>query len=295
MNTTKKEVKVGLIGVGLNTYWNQFEGLLSRLTDYQRMIKERMSGLQATVIDGGMVDSPEKAARTAEVLKSEDIEILFIFISTYALSSTILPIAQRIKIPVILLNIQPVAAINYDYINGLGDRGKMTGEWLAHCQACSTPEFACVFNRAGIKYDILTGYLEEPYVWNEIENWIDAVRAVQGMRNNRMGILGHYYCGMLDVYTDPSDRPAHQDSGYPAQHTTRSRHKLRLYQRIRRPWKNDRRMAGSLPSLFHSGICLRIQPCRHQIRHPDRLPRRTIRMERNRKLDRCGKGRTRDA
>ena len=177
MNTTKKEVKVGLIGVGLNTYWNQFEGLLSRLTDYQRMIKERMSGLQATVIDGGMVDSPEKAARTAEVLKSEDIEILFIFISTYALSSTILPIAQRIKIPVILLNIQPVAAINYDYINGLGDRGKMTGEWLAHCQACSTPEFACVFNRAGIKYDILTGYLEEPYVWNEIENWIDAVRA----------------------------------------------------------------------------------------------------------------------
>ena len=52
MNTTKKEVKVGLIGVGLNTYWNQFEGLLSRLTDYQRMIKERMSGLQATVIDG---------------------------------------------------------------------------------------------------------------------------------------------------------------------------------------------------------------------------------------------------
>ena len=86
-----------------------------------------MSGLQATVIDGGMVDSPEKAAQTAEVLKSEDIEILFIFISTYALSSTILPIAQRIKIPVILLNIQPVAAINYDYINGLGDRGKMTG------------------------------------------------------------------------------------------------------------------------------------------------------------------------
>lgn len=177
MNTTKKEVKVGLIGVGLNTYWNQFEGLLSRLTDYQRMIKERMSGLQATVIDGGIVDSPEKATRTAEVLKSEDIEILFIFISTYALSSTILPIAQRIKIPVILLNIQPVATINYNYINGLGDRGKMTGEWLAHCQACSTPEFACVFNRAGIKYDILTGYLEEPYVWNEIKNWIDAARA----------------------------------------------------------------------------------------------------------------------
>lgn len=26
MNTTKKEVKVGLIGVGLNTYWNNSKG-----------------------------------------------------------------------------------------------------------------------------------------------------------------------------------------------------------------------------------------------------------------------------
>lgn len=202
MNTTKKNVRVGLVGVGLNTYWDQFEGLLPRLLDYQEEINRRMSGLQATVVDGGMVDSPEKAVQAAEVLKGEGIEILFIFISTYALSSTVLPIAQRIKVPVLLLNIQPVAAIDYDYINGLGDRGKMTGEWLAHCQACSTPEFACVFNRAGIRYDIITGYLQEPAVWDEIGNWIDAARTVQGMRNNRMGILGHYYCGMLDVYTD---------------------------------------------------------------------------------------------
>lgn len=202
MNTTKKNVRVGLVGVGLNTYWDQFEGLLPRLQDYQEEINRRMSGLQATVVDGGMVDSPEKAVQAAEALKGEGIEILFIFISTYALSSTVLPIAQRTKVPVLLLNIQPVAAIDYDYINGLGDRGKMTGEWLAHCQACSTPEFACVFNRAGIRYDIITGYLQEPAVWDEIGNWIDAARTVQGMRNNRMGILGHYYCGMLDVYTD---------------------------------------------------------------------------------------------
>lgn len=202
MNTTKKNVRVGLVGVGLNTYWDQFEGLLPRLLDYQEEINRRMSGLQATVVDGGMVDTPEKAIQAAEALKGEGIEILFIFISTYALSSTVLPIAQRIKVPVLLLNIQPVAAIDYDYINGLGDRGKMTGEWLAHCQACSTPEFACVFNRAGIRYDIITGYLQEPAVWDEIGNWIDAARTVQGMRNNRMGILGHYYCGMLDVYTD---------------------------------------------------------------------------------------------
>ena len=39
-------------------------------------------------------------------------------------------------------------------LNGMSDRGEMTGEWLANCQACSLPEFCSVFNRAGTKYDV---------------------------------------------------------------------------------------------------------------------------------------------
>ena len=195
-------VKVGLIGVGLETYWGQFEGLLPRLLSYQAYIEQRMKGCCAEVIDAGMVDSSWKAKQAAEQMEQQHIEILFVFISTYALSSTILPIAQRCKVPVIILNIQPVAAIDYAYINGLNDRGKMTGEWLAHCQACSVPEFSAVLNRAEIPYDIVTGYLKEDKVWTEINAWIDAARAVKGMRENRLGILGHYYGGMLDVYTD---------------------------------------------------------------------------------------------
>lgn len=202
MDTKKSTVKVGLIGVGLDTYWGQFEGLLHCLMEYQKVINEKLTGLHADVIDAGMVDTPAKAITAAQKLGANNVEIVFIFISTYALSSTILPIARHLKVPVILLNVQPVPAINYDYINSMEDRGKMTGEWLAHCQACSTPEFACVFNRANIRYHIITGYLHEEQVWKEIETWIDAARTVKGMRENRLGILGHYYCGMLDVYTD---------------------------------------------------------------------------------------------
>jgi len=195
-------IKVGLLGVGLDTYWGQFDGLLERLTGYRKQIAKSMETLGAEVVDAGMVDNPAKAVAAAQILNKEDVEVAFIFISTYALSSTVLPLAQRLKKHIILLNIQPVAAIDYDKINSMGDRGKMTGEWLAHCQACSTPEFACVFNRADIRYDIITGYLNEQYVSDEIGGWLDATRAVKGMRNNRLGILGHYYCGMLDVYSD---------------------------------------------------------------------------------------------
>ena len=41
----------------------------------------------------------------------------------------------------------------------MSDRGEMTGKWLAHCQACSVPEIACVFNRAKIDYHLVSGYM----------------------------------------------------------------------------------------------------------------------------------------
>lgn len=195
-------MKIGLFGIGLDTYWGQFEGLLQRLTEYRQQIACMLEGSGAEVVDGGMVDNPSKAAQTAEIFSRERVEIVFVYVSTYALSSTVLPVAQRVKAPFIILNLQPAEAIDYRKINSMGDRGTMTGEWLAHCQACSVPELACVFNRAGIRYDILTGYMQETNVREEMKEWLEAARAVQGLRDNRMGILGHYYGGMLDVYTD---------------------------------------------------------------------------------------------
>ena len=202
------KVKTGLFSVGLNTYWPQFEGLYDRLTGYRNEIASRLTALGADVVDAGMVDCPEKAAEAADLMRKEGVEIVFLFISTYALSSTVLPVVQRLRAPVVILNVQPVAAIDYASLNALGDRGKMTGEWLAHCQACSVPEFASVFNRAGIRYEIVTGYLQEDIVWQEVKEWIDAARVKTGMNSNRMGILGHYYCGMLDVYTDTAMQSA---------------------------------------------------------------------------------------
>jgi len=201
-------IKVGLFGVGLDTYWPQFEGLLERLEGYQLQIATKMESFGAEVVNVGLVDSPVVAREKAEVLKKEDVDILFLYISTYALSSTVLPVVQKVKCPVVILNIQPVAAIDYESFNALGDRGKMTGEWLAHCQACSVPEFANVFNRAGIDYEFVTGYLGEQVVWDDIQDWIDAAKVASIMQNNRLGVLGHYYAGMLDVYSDLTKQSA---------------------------------------------------------------------------------------
>ena len=202
------KTKVGLFGIGLDTYWAQFDGLLDNLMEYQHQIKDKIAQFGVEVVDAGMVDNPVKAREAADFLKANDVEIVFLYVSTYALSSTVLPVAQKLKVPVIILNLQPVAELDYEAFNKLGDRGKMTGLWLEHCQACSVPEIASVFNRSGIQYDFVTGYLQDKEAWSEIEAWTEAARVTAAMRYNRLGILGHYYGGMLDVYTDVTKQSA---------------------------------------------------------------------------------------
>ncbi|MDR1723707.1 MAG: L-fucose/L-arabinose isomerase family protein [Tannerella sp.] len=205
----ENKIKIGLFATGLDTYWGQFDGLLDSLLSYKTFIKSNIeSKCNVEVVDAGMVDNPSKALEAASTFAREEVELVFLYVSTYCLSSTILPVAQRINCRIIILNLQPVPAIDYDYINNLGDKGKMTGHWLAHCQACSAPEIANVFNRSGLRYEFVTGYLQEDCVWTDIVGWTEAARVKHAMRNNRLGILGHYYCGMLDVYTDTTRQAA---------------------------------------------------------------------------------------
>ncbi len=206
--THNSKIKVGLFGIGLDTYWDQFDGLLNNLSSYQNQIKAKIESFGVEVVDAGMVDNYEKSRIAADLLKKQDVEIVFLYISTYALSSTVLPVAQKVPAPFVILNLQPVPQLDYTSFNELGDRGKMTGVWLEHCQACSVPEIAGVFNRSDINYDIVTGYLQDEEAWREIEKWVEAARVVTAIHNNRMGILGHYYGGMLDVYTDLSKQSA---------------------------------------------------------------------------------------
>ena len=195
-------ITIGFFSAGLDTYWNQFQGLLDNLSSYGSTLVDKIRQEGVQVCDIGMVDSPAKAREGAARMRAAGVDLIFAHIATYCLSSTILPIAQETGCPMILLNIQPLSAIEYGKINALGDRGKMTGMWLESCTACSIPEIAGVFNNAGIRYDIISGYLDDPVAIREIAAWVEAAKAWKALRNSRLGLLGHYYCGMVDVYTD---------------------------------------------------------------------------------------------
>ena len=113
-----------------------FEGLRDHLNAYRaEIVADRKTG-NVEVVDGGMVDSPEKALAAAFCWPGG--RWTSYFVCRHLLSpSTILPVAQRIGCPVIVLNLQPSAAIDYRKINALGDRGRgCIRNVLENCQVC---------------------------------------------------------------------------------------------------------------------------------------------------------------
>jgi L-arabinose isomerase len=197
------DVRIGLFGIGLDAYWPQFAGLEDRLQTLVRRVAARLERPGVHVVNLGLIDSAPKALEAGHRFRQEDVDLIFLHVTTYALSATVLPVVHRARVPVIVLNLQPAPAIDYASFNQMGDRTAMTAEWLAFCASCPVPEIANVFKRARIDFHQITGMLDDdPECWNEVEGWIDAARVAHVMFHNRLGVMGHYYGGMLDIYSD---------------------------------------------------------------------------------------------
>jgi len=190
----RKSIKVGLVAGGLGTYWPQFPGLLPQLQASAKFVSERIAKLDVELVDVGFISDAQEGAAAAEKLRAAGCDLIVTFLTTYMTASMIVPIAQRSNAPVLVINMQPTEQMDHANFD--------TGAWLAYCGACPLPEMANAFERAGVPFRSVSGYLHEERAWKKIDSWIQAagIRAI--LRNSRHGIMGHLYPGMLDVSTD---------------------------------------------------------------------------------------------
>jgi L-arabinose isomerase len=207
-----KQPRIGLYSAGLRAYWDQFPGLRDRLIAYGQSIERRLSAW-GEVFNFGLVDAEGAGRAAGEWLRARNVDLVFCHAATYSTSSAVLPVHQICDAPVVFLNLQPAARINYAQ--------STTGEWLAHCCACAVPEFANAFNRVGIPFRVVNGLLgldatpaialadevthgrpEAARAWREIEGWARAAGVKRTLRHSRFGFLGNTYSGMLDMYSD---------------------------------------------------------------------------------------------
>jgi L-arabinose isomerase len=200
--TNAPVLRLGLCGIGLEAYWSQFTGLRERLEGHVAHVASRLARPGVSVTNLGLIDTPQRSFDAGHACRREDIDVLFLYATTYALSNTVLPLVQRAGVPVIVLNLQPTGAIDYRTLNAMKDRAAMTGLWLEYCSACPVPEIANVLTRAGFAFHQVTGFFDDEPTWEEIEAWLNAARVRTTLASTRLGLMGHAYSGMLDVMTD---------------------------------------------------------------------------------------------
>ncbi|MEV8390116.1 MULTISPECIES: L-fucose/L-arabinose isomerase family protein [unclassified Streptomyces] len=196
-----RKPRIGLVAGGLGAYWPQFPDLLPQLQRSADRVTERMREFDAEVVDVGFISDAQQGAEAAEKLRAADCDLIVGFLTTYMTATMLVPIAQRSGAPVLLINLQPTPAMDHASFD--------TGQWLAYCGACPLPEMANAFERVGVPFRSVSGYLEDERAWQRIGRWIRAagVRAV--LRNGRHGLMGHLYPGMYDVSTDLTMVPGH--------------------------------------------------------------------------------------
>lgn len=203
MSHSTRKTKIGVFGIGLAAYWPQFEGLKARLEGYQRYVEQRISELGGEVVSAGLVDSAPAAQAAGDLFASQNVDLLVCYVGTYATSSQVLPAVQRRRAPVLILNLQPAASMDYPNTD--------TAEWLANCCACCVPEISNAFARSRIQFNVVSGVLQpvagnanryHERAWNEIADWVQAASVLRQLNYSRVGFLGHTYPGMLDMYSD---------------------------------------------------------------------------------------------
>jgi L-arabinose isomerase len=197
------KAKIGVFGIGLAAYWPQFEGLKSRLEGYQKQVEAKIEQMGAEVVSAGLVDDAPGARLAGDLFTRENVDLIVCYVGTYSTSSQVLPAVQRRRAPVLILNLQPVPALDYLDTD--------TAEWLANCCACCVPEISNAFARSRIQFNVVSGILSPvegranqyyERAWNEIQEWVQAASVMRAVSYSRIGFLGHTYPGMLDMYSD---------------------------------------------------------------------------------------------
>lgn len=194
----KLNANVGVISVGLDTYWSQFPGLLEEMNRKTSVFVEKLNRNSVTVFDFGMVDNAGKAYEVLPKLKAADLDLLFVDMVTYATSATFGAIVRAMDCPVVLAALQPLDAMDYEH--------GTTFMQLCNDDLCSVPEFTGVAVRMGKPVaDLIIGRLEgDESADSAIAEWCRIAHVRHDLRRARLGHMGHVLEAMLDMQTDPT-------------------------------------------------------------------------------------------
>jgi L-arabinose isomerase len=194
---------IGVFGVGHRTYWDQFPGLKAELLGYLDEFERMVRANGVNTVNFGMADDAESAQAMRKRIQAADLDLLFCDMLTYAPSCTWACILREISLPMVLVALQPLQALDYGQAS--------THMQLANDNVCALPEFTGVAIRMGKRPPpVIIGTLrDDPRARAEVAEWSRIARVLHDLKGARIGQMGHVLEAMLDMHSDPTAFTAH--------------------------------------------------------------------------------------
>ncbi len=189
---------IGVFGVGHHSYWPQFDGLLEEMKRKLALFLNKVRAHGGQVIDFGIADDARSAYSLRTQLKAASLDLIFCDMLTYATSAAFGVIVRDLDVPIVLVALQPLKALDYSQAS--------TFMQLANDDFCAVPEFAGVAIRMGKRPPpVILGTLEDdPEADAEIADWCRIACVLHDLKQARIGHFGHVLENMLDMQTDPT-------------------------------------------------------------------------------------------
>jgi L-arabinose isomerase len=166
-------------------------------------LTEQIEAEGVDVVDFGLVDNAEAAYAAVQLMKAARLDLIFCDMLTYATSATWGIVAREIDVPIVLVALQPLRALDYAHAT--------THMQLANDNICALPEFAGVAVRMGkpVPPTVIGTLRGDPAATAEIAEWCNVARVLHDLKGARIGHFGHVLEAMLDMHTDPTALTAH--------------------------------------------------------------------------------------
>lgn len=194
----KLTADIGVFGVGHHTYWQQFDGLLDDMHRKLDVFVEKVEAHDVQVTNFGLIDDARSAYAVLPKIKAAQPDVLFCGMVTYATSSTFGILIRELEMPIVLVALQPLRAMDYSKAS--------TYMQLSNDDFCSVPEFTGVAIRMGKRPPpVILGTLhDDPVADAEIADWCSIARVLHDLKGARIGHFGHVLESMLDMHSDPT-------------------------------------------------------------------------------------------
>lgn len=188
----KRNIKVGVLTCGYFEYWRMYPETLKQNVEQDFVvITNRLAQICGNMVLSGLVDTLDTADAAGKLFHNEAIDALIVIEGTYVPDFISLHAINYVKnVPVLFFSTQTDENVDpkSNYEHSLRNSGLI-----------GIAQLSGTFSKMERRYNLVVGSINDERAYERIKYFLQAVQAIEDIRESNIGIIGHVFRGMYDL------------------------------------------------------------------------------------------------